>query len=560
MSQLSALVWLKWRLFRNSLRSRKAVAGRVASALGTVAGLLLALVVAGALGFATYVFMSGKQGGGAAGFEDATEGAYLFLLVIFVLLYLMWAIVPLGLGGGSQFDPGRMLLYPVSLGKLFVIDFLSELTSLSTIFAAPVVFGVALGAGRASGGVGRALAAALVAVVLGMAFAKLLSTAIGSLMRRRRTRGETVLAILGGVLGLSGAFIGQLAPVVSRYANHFRGIRWTPPGAAAAALSHGLRGGAGAYLVALATLIVYALAFLGLAYFLARRSALSAGGGGRAKRATRKENAVGDVAYAGWHLPFISAQLSAVVEKELRYALRNAQLRVIAVMAIGLTIVLRLSPLGSARRSFNFMGPYAEGAGAVFSVLYIFTLLSPLTTNVFGYDGAGMRSLVLAPIGGRRLLVGKNIVTTFISLVLAVAGVVVGGLVLRDLTWQTFLFAALSYVVFAALFALGGNWLSLHFPKRVEFGKRMNRSGVAGLIMVPFFILLLVPPGLAVAGGYVAGSLLVKYVILAAFAALSTGAYLLFINAQGRSLERRELEILEAVTGHGGSEDGQIMN
>ncbi|MGB8509082.1 MAG: hypothetical protein WCD76_11915, partial [Pyrinomonadaceae bacterium] len=219
MSQLSALVWLKWKLFRNSLRSRKAVVGRVASALGTLAGLLLALSVAGALGYATYAFMSGAHGGGASQSGDAEGSAYLFLLAIFVLLYLMWAIVPLGLGGGAQFDPGRMLLYPVSLGKLFLMDFLSELTSLSTIFAAPVVFGIALGAGLASGQVRAALLVAFVAIVPGMALAKLLSTAIGSLMRRKRTRGETVLAILGGVLGLSGAFIGQLVPLISRYSD-----------------------------------------------------------------------------------------------------------------------------------------------------------------------------------------------------------------------------------------------------------------------------------------------------------------------------------------------------
>ncbi|MGB8510913.1 MAG: hypothetical protein WCD76_21245, partial [Pyrinomonadaceae bacterium] len=285
-------------------------------------------------------------------------------------------------------------------------------------------------------------------------------------------------------------------------------------------------------------------------------------GGARRAKATRKEQATKaeSGSYTGWQLPLMSAQLSAVVEKELRYASRNAQLRVIAVMAVGLTIVLRLSPLGSARRGINFLGIYGEGAGAVFSVLYIFTLVSPLTTNLFGYDGAGMRSLVLAPVSGRRLLVGKNIACMVVTLALAVAGVIAGGLVLRDLTWQTLLFAALSYVVFAALFSTGGNWMSLHFPKRVQFGKRMNRSGVAAFIMLPLFVLMLVPPAIAVAGGYAAGSLLVKYAILAAFAILSVCAYLLLINGQGRSLERRELEILEAVTGRSGDEDGQIMN
>jgi hypothetical protein len=61
-------------------------------------------------------------------------------------------------------------------------------------------------------------------------------------------------------------------------------------------------------------------------------------------------------------------------------------------------------------------------------------------------------------------------------------------------------------VTTAALFAPFGNWLSLQFPKRVQFGKRMNRSGVAGLMLVPLFFLLLLPPAAAIAAAHFAGS------------------------------------------------------
>ncbi|PYT05459.1 MAG: hypothetical protein DMF65_00205 [Acidobacteria bacterium] len=87
----------------------------------------------------------------------------------------------------------------------------------------------------------------------------------------------------------------------------------------------------------------------------------------------------------------------------------------------------------------------------------------------------------------------------------------------------------------------------------------MNRSGVAGLMLVPFFLVLLVPPVVSVAAAHFAQSFVVKYVILAAFAALSVGLYALLVPLQGRSLERRERDILEAVTGKGGDEDSQII-
>jgi hypothetical protein len=265
------------------------------------------------------------------------------------------------------------------------------------------------------------------------------------------------------------------------------------------------------------------------------------------------------VKYAGWRLPLVSPQFSAVFEKELRYAFRNAQLRVIALMAVGLTIVLRMAPVNAgSRRAWGMVSQYAEGAGAVFSVIYIFMLVSPVSTNLFGYDGAGMRALVLSPASRRVILAAKNACVAFVSLILVTAGVFVGGLVFGDLNPRTLIFAALTFVTTAALFAPVGNSLSMRFPVPVKFGKRMNRSGVAGLLLVPFFFLLLVPPAAAIAAAHFARSHAVKYVILAAFALLSVGLYALLLPSQGRKLERRELEILEAVTGRGGAGSEQI--
>ena len=52
MSQLLTLIWLKWRLLRNSLRSSKAVVNKIASILGMLVALVLSLGVALGLGVA----------------------------------------------------------------------------------------------------------------------------------------------------------------------------------------------------------------------------------------------------------------------------------------------------------------------------------------------------------------------------------------------------------------------------------------------------------------------------------------------------------------------------
>ncbi len=155
----------------------------------------------------------------------------------------MWATLPLSIGSNRQFEPGRLLMYPISLRKLFAIDFISEVTNLQSIFAIPAIIAMGLGAGLGSGMLGLALIATIPAVVFGVALSKWLSISLGSLTRRRRTRGETLLALIGVVAGLGGALVGQLAPALVRHAESFRGLRWTPPGAAAVALTNGLRAG-----------------------------------------------------------------------------------------------------------------------------------------------------------------------------------------------------------------------------------------------------------------------------------------------------------------------------
>ena len=555
MAQLFALVWLKWALFRNSLRSRREAAGRAATLLGVLAGLALSLTVAAAVGAGAY-FISARAGGG----EAQLRAGFVVLLFIFTLAFAAWGLTPVALGGGSRFEPSRMLLYPVSLGKLFALDFLSDLTSLTTLFIAPTLLAVGAGVGLGRGRLAAGLAVSACAVAFGLSFSKLLSLGVGALMRSRRTRGETLLALLGAAVAMLSVLMGQLMPLLERYSARLEGARWTPPGAAAYAFARGLSdGGVGALAVSLLTLGAYTALCVLLSYRVARRTALSVDGAGGKRKARAGREAAREEGYAGWRLPFVSPQFSAVFEKELRYAVRNAQLRVIALMAVGLTVIFRMGPAGvSSRRAWPALTPYAEGAGAVFSVVYIFMLVSPLTTNLFGYDGAGARALVLSPASRRTILLAKNAALTLVSLLLVAVGVFVGGLFFGDLTPRTLLFALLAFATTAALFTPFANWLSLQFPKRVEFGKRMNRSGVAGLLLVPLFVLLLLPPAAAVAAAHFAGSHALKYVILAAFALLSAVFYALVLPSQGRSLERRELEVLEAVTGRDGA-DGRII-
>ncbi|HEY0004085.1 MAG TPA: hypothetical protein VGB17_04675 [Pyrinomonadaceae bacterium] len=557
MSQLRALIWLKWRLFRNGLRSRKAVANRAASLLTTLLMLALALGSAIALGVIAFFMVAEPEQVSAS--ESGTGPAGIsFFFMIFTMIYLAWGLVPMSMGSGSQFDPGRLLLYPISLRKLFIVDLLSELTSTASVYAVPAVLGATVGAGLASGKLLLALCAGLCAIALGIVLAKWLGTSIGSLMRRRRTRGETLVALVGAVVGLAGAFLGQFAEVMMRHGASFRALRWTPPGAIALALTEGLQpGGTGAYALSLLTLLMYISVLTVLTYLIARRSALGMGGASRSTARTRDVKEL--EGYAGWQLPLVSPELSAVIEKEWRYAVRNAQLRMMALMPL-ILIAIRLARSSSLARgngqarvritpqagSFSF---YTDGLVVAAGLLYVFLLLSSLGFNLFAYEGAGMRSLVLSPLERRTILLGKNLVVTALALILATILLLANQLIFRDLSTESLLFAGLCFPLFAAVFALVGNWFSMRFPKRLEFGKKMKAAGMSGLLMIPILLGMMLLPLLAVCAGYLAQSLLLKYVTLLSLAGVSIMLYFRLVNGQGQALARRELEILEAVGG-----------
>jgi hypothetical protein len=556
MSQLLTLVWLKWRLLRNSLRSSKAVVNKVASLLGMMVALLFSVGLALVLGVIAYVVsrpgaLSSILSRSSARENAAVLTAEFIFFSIFGFLYLMWGTLPLSLGGSKQFDAGKLLLYPITLRKLFAVDFISELTTLHSVIAVPAILAIAIGVGLATGNLAWTLIAVVPITLFGVALSKWLATIMGSLLRRKRARGETIVALIGAIAGLGGALAGQIAPILFRHAESLRSLRWTPPGAAALLLISSSPVSGFGYAVGFLTLSAYSIALIAGTYVIARRAAL--GLEGRRKRKVRSEASADAQVYAGWKLPLLSPDLSAVVEKEWRYATRNAQMRMMAVMPL-ILIAIRLfnsqrmeSGLRRGPSAAHEFMTYGSGLLATGGVLYVFLILASLSCNAFAFEEGGMRTLILSPLDRRKILLGKNIALWVLALIFSTILLTVNTLVFRDLSAQNLLFVILTFITFAALMSTIGNWLSIRFPKRMVFGKRMNVSGVGGVMLIPIIIVLGIAPLLATLAGYFTGSLLVEHLALALLALITIGIYVLALNIQGRTLARREIDILEAV-------------
>jgi hypothetical protein len=511
-----------------------------------------AVIFALILGFVAYS-LAQPEGLGSAlqrtTARELPEGAsteFIFFS-IFGIIYLMWATVPLSLGGGKQFDAGKLLMYPITLRKLFAVDFISEFTTLHSVFLVPAVFALCIGSGLGSGNLLTSLIAVVPGVLFGVALSKWLSTIIGSVLRRKRARGETLIALIGAIVGLGSAAVGQIAPILFKHAETFRSLRWTPPGAAAFLLMADVASDPLPYTVAFATLSAYAIALLIATYWIARRAALGLERRQKQKTATP---ITGNEGYSGWLIPFLPPDLSAIVEKELRYALRNAQVRMMALMPL-IIILIRMvnrQRFGTVGRGFSdgFV-TYGSSLLLIGGMVYVFMILAGMSSNLFAFEEGGMRTLILSPIDRRKILLGKNLILTLIALVFSSVLLILNFILFRDTTPANLLFLAMTFIIFAAISSSIGNWLSIRFPKRMRYGKRLNVSGVAGLFLIPQVVLLISLPVLASLIGYSTKSLWNEYLALAAFTLLAVGFYSIMINWQGKLLARREIEILEAV-------------
>jgi ABC-2 type transport system permease protein len=176
--------------------------------------------------------------------------------------------------------------------------------------------------------------------------------------------------------------------------------------------------------------------------------------------------------------------------------------------------------------------------------------------NVFGFDRAGFRAFVLAPISRRFILIGKNLANLP---VLAAIGLIV--LIFTTVRMKLPVTVAIAVLFqFAILFLLVsilGNALSIYLPYRVRAGSMKPTKLPAKVQLVMFATHLLFPvvmipafiPSIAQAVWDYAGWTpipinLILSVLLAAGAGI---AYWMSLEPFARLLQQREQQILEVL-------------
>jgi hypothetical protein len=227
-------------------------------------------------------------------------------------------------------------------------------------------------------------------------------------------------------------------------------------------------------------------------------------------------------------------------------------------MGLFFSIFLPFMILWRGGRGVNMPAAGLPFAALGILLVVLFSLLQ-LLCNQFGSDRDGFRSLVLLPTARHRLLLGKNLALLPIVAMLAVVplGVVVFWLKLSP---AVALATVMQFAMATLLCCVTGNLFSILAPFRLAAGSLKPTKQTWQLILVGIAMHMIVFPVLAaftflppLAGlligklGWLPGGLVqfvAAFVLLVAFAAL----YWLTLPSLGRLLQRRETEILRAVT------------
>ncbi|MCU1285805.1 MAG: hypothetical protein JWO13_2155 [Acidobacteriales bacterium] len=462
--QFSVLALARWQAFRNSLRRKQKQYELVFTVMYWLGGLGIFLG-GGALFFAATFFLLPKS--------TAMLG------VVFWILFLVWQFVPVVLEGQSPaVDFREIARYPITF-KLYYLMSLAygffDPAAATAVFWSLCTW-LAITLRKPEWALRAALAFALF-ILLNLLMNRVVFAWVSRIMQTRKGRERLVM-------------FGMLCAVMSQFMVYYQprgGVSQTrarmlltfftnvhtfsPAGMAQAIISKGWVAATTAVVAGLAGVII----LLGVVLF---RQLWRTYCGEIGSEGSKRSGAV--QVQPGWKLPGLSETTSAVVEKELRYMMKDPKL-VMNVIMIWAVCFLMTTGSQFMKNAFKFN---LQNSTYVlpFTMGYSFLVISPQVFNMFWSDATGFQRWLLSPIPTRQIIAAKNI---SVAVLVAINMVVITGIArLRGPIQMTQLALTLLCSAYVGLFMFGaGNFFSVWFPKRVDPTKmtRKNVSEASGI-------------------------------------------------------------------------------
>jgi len=475
-AQAELIVELRWRLLLNSLRTSRGQLELIAQTVGALVGALVGVGIGIWLGVMAYLFHQPRR----------LMGPTLLLWLIF----LFWQLAPVVLAvGGAQFDFRGLLHFPLRFSTFWWLNVVYGLFDPTGLLALLWLgcFAVGLLAAQPAVLPGLAPSLALFAaanLLIGRAAFSWLERILAT-RRARELAGALLLVVILGIqfltpLVVAGWKKGQLPFLVWLLPL----AELLPPQLAGRAVAGAFAGdwlavGGGA-----AGLAAYGFGF-GL-LFTRRLRALYRGEELSEAAAPQTKEAL--VVREGWRLPGVAPAVAAVLEKEMRYALRNNPMLLNLAMPPFILAMLALPVALAEGKEAEFVFGWLGGLLFPAAVAYSSLIFLAFAYNTYAYDGPGVQVWLTAPVKMCEVLMGKNLAhAALVGLEAALLWVAVSVLSRSPGLLTTLATLAALPSVLLVNYALG-NLMSVYFPRRFEFGTMKGQRPAGMTILVSMLV------------------------------------------------------------------------
>lgn len=484
--QYAALATLRWQMFINGLRYKKAALELGLRTLAILVYAAMGLCLGAAAGAVSYLLASRDQ--------------WQFLPIVFWVTCLVWQMVPVAMASfQDQFDLGILLRFPIGFRPYFLLYVLFGLSDVSTILGGLCCLGIWIGITLSRPDLSAwAALALLVFAVFNMLMVRAVFAWIDRWLAQRKTR--EILGAIFMMLVLSLQFLnpalrqhrhqGKMNPheqfesqrklMAEPWMKTANGVQeWLPPGLASVALRRAQEQRPASASASLGVLGLYVLAAGGVLAVRLRSEYRGENLGAAPRRkASSTPRAKAVRSEAAWFTGG-SGPIAAVMEKELRSLLRTLPL----LYSIGAPLLLVLVFSGAFFRGNGPQGPMFRFALPL-CIIYAQLGFMQLFFNSLGAEGPGIQLYFLSPTPIRKVLLAKNL---FHSLLFFLATLMAGILAtLRMGRPEGVVVAAtVAWLLFALPCNLAvGNVFSINMPYRINPGRlsRQRGSQASGLL------------------------------------------------------------------------------
>jgi ABC-2 type transport system permease protein len=479
-AQLRAIIFLRARLFINSLRSVRHKLNLVSRIIGGV------LVVAAGLGGGFAIAMT------CWGFTKAARPEFVSLVCWAILLF--WQLFPIMASAFNQnLDASDLLRFPLSYRTYFVVRLLYGALDIPTALGLSWSTGVFLGvlAGNVDLGFW-----ALVSVAIFVAFNILLARAVYVWIERwlLRRRSREIMGLLFFLTLIGFQLIGPALGKFGGSASHGLHLppallsiqQMFPPGLFGLALAQASHHWYALATRSLAFMGAFAVAAFGLLHLRLRTQYR---GESPSEGERRDEQSSRASVKRGWRIPAVRTPITAVYEKEIRYFSRSGPLLFTLIMPLVVVLVL----WGGQKGFLTHQAGYALPVGAAYCLL----LLTNIVYNSFGADAGGFQFFLSSPVPFRQIAAAKNLAQlTVLAVDLSILWIGIC-LVYEPPNFRIIALTFAWYLFAIPLNLALGNLLSLYTPKRIDYATFGRQRPSESTILIS----LLVQMGSVALGG-----------------------------------------------------------